>query len=63
VPEHLHAVDGDDRNVILITPEQAGIAFNVDLGERIVVGTTGGGDHLFGVVAKMTTRTAIDHYV
>jgi hypothetical protein len=63
VPEHFHTVDGDDRNVVPVSPEQVLVAFNVNLSERIVIGATRGLDDLFGLVAKMTTRTAIDYYV
>ena len=63
VPEHLHAVNGDNRNVVLVSSEQVRVAFNVNLGERIVVGTTGGCDDPFSLVAKVTTGTAIDYDV
>jgi hypothetical protein len=63
VPEHFHTVDGDNRNVVLVSPKQVLVAFNVNLSERIVVGATGGRDDLFGLVAKMTTGTAVDYYV
>jgi hypothetical protein len=63
VPEHLRTVDGDDRDVVPVSPEQVLVAFNVNLSERIVIGATAGQDDLFGLVAKMTTRTAIDYYV
>jgi len=54
--ERLNAVNRDNWNVMLVTLDWIGIAFNVDLMPRCR-------DDLFSFVTEMTTRTAVDDYL
>jgi hypothetical protein len=63
VPKRLDAINGDDRNVMLITSQKLGITFNVDLLERIFIATVCGLHRLLSVIAKMTTRARVQDYL
>jgi bacterioferritin len=59
--ERFNAVNRDNRNVMLVTVDQFGVAFNVDFIKRIFVHMPRCRDDLFSFVAEMTTRTAVDY--
>lgn len=61
--EGLDAVDGDDRDIILVALKEISVAFNIDLFERIFTDAAGGFDSSFCVVAQMTTWATVDDHV
>jgi len=62
MPERLNPIDGNHWDVMLVTSQQLGITFNVDLLKRIFFIATCCLDRLLSVIAEMTTRARVqDH--
>jgi len=62
MPEGFNAVDGNNWNIKLVTSQQLGIAFNVNLLKRIFFIATCCLHRLLSVIAEMTTRARVqDH--
>ena len=58
--ERLDAINSNHWNVMLVTSQQLGVAFNVDLLKRIFVPALSCVNSMLGFIAKVTTRTAVD---
>lgn len=58
----LDAINQNNGNIISISSEQSGIAFNVDLIKRIFAGTLSFIHGIFCFFAEMTSRSGVDDH-